>query len=40
MLEINVYGTGINAVNFVLLNRDVKISAFIEGKRQDKKNLC
>ena len=35
MREINVYGTGVNAIRFVLLNRDVKIMAFIEGKKQE-----
>lgn len=36
MKEINVYGTGENAVKFVLLNQDIKIASFIEGKTQKK----
>lgn len=36
MKEINVYGTGENAVKFVLLNQDIKIVSFIEGKTQKK----
>ena len=35
MREINVYGTGVHAVRFVLLNRDVKNMAFIEGKKKE-----
>lgn len=36
MEKINVYGTGVNAVNFVLSNKDIEIAAFIEGKKKDK----
>lgn len=38
-ITINVYGTGINAVNFVLSNRDIKIAAFIEGRDCSKKEF-
>lgn len=31
-MKINIYGTGINAVKFLLDNRNVEVNAFIEGK--------
>ena len=39
MEKVNVYGTGVNAVNFVLSNKDIEIAAFIEGIKKDKKNF-
>ena len=31
--EINIYGTGINAMKFVLTNRNIKVASIIEGKK-------
>jgi hypothetical protein len=33
MKKINVYGTGQNALRFVLMHRDIEINAFIEGNK-------
>lgn len=34
MKEVNIYGTGINALKFLLSNKnDIKVSCFIEGKK-------
>lgn len=34
MKKINVYGTGENAVKYILMNKDLNIESFIEGKKE------
>lgn len=31
--KINIYGTGVNAIKFILTNRNIKVASVIEGKR-------
>lgn len=31
--KINIYGTGVNAMKFILTNRNIKVASIIEGKR-------
>lgn len=31
--RINIYGTGVNAMKFILTNRNIKVASIIEGKR-------